>query len=175
MWIWSEWEGKTSQLHVLKSVPCLFCTVNVYAYSVTFCIANGTVTSLSSLVKVSFMKLFVLMQAPGSKSTSAGYCIVSFMWWKFKDVERPKKQECRSSFLNPEPLTWRIVVKHKQLNKKQEGNEREMWWCLCFLLLFVFIVSYLQALVTRVKVTEHGEHGVLISSWSTSLDFFYIK
>lgn len=68
MWIWSEWEGKTSQLHVLKSVPCLFCTVNVYAYSVTFCIANGTVTSLSSLVKVSFMKLLcwckLLVQNP---------------------------------------------------------------------------------------------------------------
>lgn len=76
----SEWEGKTSLLHVLKSDPCLFCTVHVYAYSVTFCIANGTVTqtrrSLSNPVKVSYMKLFALMHAPGSKSTFAGYCIV---------------------------------------------------------------------------------------------------
>lgn len=32
MWSLSEWEGKTSPLHVLKSDPCLFRTVNTEWY-----------------------------------------------------------------------------------------------------------------------------------------------
>lgn len=79
MRILSEWERKTSLLHVLKSDPCSFCTVNLYTYSVTFCIPNGTVTqarhSFSNPMKVFYMKLFVLMQPPSSESTFGGYSI----------------------------------------------------------------------------------------------------
>lgn len=126
MRILSEWEGRTSLLLVLKSDSCSFCTVNVYTYSVTFCIPYGTVAqarrSFSNPMKVFYMKLFVLMQPPSSKSTFAG---------GNSETDKLEKhemecQKCCSSFLNSEPLTWRIVVKHKRLNKKQEGYEWEM-------------------------------------------------
>lgn len=36
-------------------------------------------------------------------------------------------KECCSSFPNPEPLTRRTVVKHKQLNKNREGDAVHLW------------------------------------------------
>jgi len=65
------------------------------------------------------MKPFVLMQPPSSKST---FAIQRRISWKKHEKEC---QECCSSFLNCEcePLTWRTVVKHKRLSKKQDGDE----------------------------------------------------
>lgn len=87
-------------------------------------------------------------------------------WRKFKDRDKLEKhemecQECCSSFLNPEPLTWRTVVKHRQLNKKQEGDEWEMFINGLEMRLFLMLVfytavciQYLYALFTWVKVIQ---------------------